>query len=560
MGGAFPPNLTASLGRLRVVYWRLDQPLLRSIARLFNQLYEAVLSVPVRIKIGGIVLLPVLILGFTLNYWITTGFQDWLSYLLSDQRVQAAMQAGSRSVTLVTVLAAAASVLLALLLTYLLTQPLLQLRTVAQDVSAGRLQSRAKVYTNDEIGEVAKAVNAMLDQLVTSQDRLAQTNVRLEALNRVAMAAGREPALDRVLAAIMGGLLDVTGLESGWVYLTEEDTARYYVAHAQRAPEAILVGDEAQPCLCLDDLCARRLGRAATVRRCTRTELTNGDPVIAHITVPLQARGHALGLINLLCRPDFAPSASDMELIAAIGAQASEIVANAWLHARLVEKEAARRALLESLVRTQEDERSRLARELHDGAGQTLTTLLVRLKALEKQAPPGALHEGLVRLQALAAGSIEQVRDLSYELRPATLEEFGLARALETLLSETARAAGLTVHTHLVLNCSLPKAVETALYRIAQESLSNLLRHAGAQRCEVELMETPLGVALRVEDDGCGFDSNHLPAQADRRHLGLISMQERAEMLGGSLVVASAPGAGTSVQVRIPLPRAEVSP
>ncbi len=534
--------------------------MLRSIARLFNRLYEAVLSVPVRIKIGGIVLLPVLILGFTLNYWITTGFQDWLSYLLSDQRVQAAMQAGSRSVTFVTVLAAAASVLLALMLTFFLTQPLLQLRGVAQAVSAGQLQTRAKVYTNDEIGEVAKAMNAMLDQLVASQDKLAQANVRLEALNRVAMAAGREPALDDVLAAIVSGLLEVTGLEQGWVYLAEEDTARFYVAYGQHAPAAMTTGGDAPDCACLADLCGGRLGRSATVRRCAQLAAAAPGVPAAHISVPLQARGHKLGIINLVCPPDFAPSPDDLELIAAIGAQASEIVANAWLHARLVEKEAARRALLESLVRTQEDERARLARELHDGAGQTLTTLLVRLKALEQRAPAGAMHDDLVRLQNLAAGSIEQVRDLSYELRPATLQEFGLARALETLLSETARPAGLAVHTHLALARSLPKEVETALYRIAQESLNNLLRHAGAQHLEVELVETPLGVALRLEDDGCGFDPNRLPAQTERRHLGLISMQERAEMLGGSLMVYSAPGAGTSVQVRIPLPAAVAVP
>lgn len=531
-----------------------------SVSLLLNRLYEAVLSVPVRIKIAGIIMLPVLILGFTLNYWITTGFQDWLSYLLSDQRVQAAMQAGSRSVTFVTVLAAAASVLLALTLTFFLTQPLLQLRGVAQAVSAGRLQTRAKVYTNDEIGEVAKAMNAMLDQLVASQNKLAQANVRLEALNRVAMAAGREPALDDVLAAILGGLLEVTGLEQGWVYLAEEDTARFYVAHDQRAPAAMTTGCDAPDCACLDDLCGGRLGRSATVRRCAQLAAAAPGVPAAHISVPLQARGHKLGIINLVCPPEFAPSPDDLELIAAIGAQASEIVANAWLHARLVEKEAARRALLESLVRTQEDERARLARELHDGAGQTLTTLLVRLKALEQRAPAGAMHDDLVRLQNLAAGSIEQVRDLSYELRPATLQEFGLARALETLLSETARPAGLTVHAHLTLTRSLPKEVETALYRIAQESLNNLLRHAGARHLEVELVETPLGVALRLEDDGCGFDPNRLPAQTERRHLGLISMQERAEMLGGSLVVYSAPGAGTSVQVRIPLPAAAEVP
>jgi signal transduction histidine kinase len=235
-------------------------------------------------------------------------------------------------------------------------------------------------------------------------------------------------------------------------------------------------------------------------------------------------------------------------------------VANAWLHARLVEKEAARRALLESLVRTQEDERARLARELHDGAGQALTSLLVRLKALEKQAPPGAVAGGLARLQELASATIEQVRELSYQLRPASLEEFGLARALETLLADMAGPAGLEFRHHCVLHRPLPLDVQTALYRIAQESVSNILRHARAHCVELELVETPLGVALRIDDDGCGFDPAAPAPGAGRRHLGLISMQERAELLDGSLTVFSAPGAGTSVQVRLPVLEVEAVP
>jgi signal transduction histidine kinase len=156
-------------------------------------------------------------------------------------------------------------------------------------------------------------------------------------------------------------------------------------------------------------------------------------------------------------------------------------------------------------------------------------------------------------LQDQVAESIEQMRDISYRLRPAILEEFGLALALENLAEETAGQAGLDIKTRFNLNCKLPSEIETAFYRIAQETLTNVIRHAEARRVEIELLQTPLGVCLRVEDDGSGFNPDEVVHNLAQPHLGLINIQERAEMLGGSIAVYSAPGAGTSVQVRIPI-------
>jgi len=521
-----------------------------------SHVMDAILAVPVQIKIIGIVMLPVLILGFTLNYWITTGLSDWLSYFVIDQRVQAAMANGSRSVLLVTLLAAGGSIVFAFLLTFLLTRPLLELRQVAEDISTGRLDARARVYNDDDIGKVAASVNAMIDRLVDSQRNLAQANQRLEVMNRVAMAAGREQELPEVLDAILQGF-EQLGLDRGWIYLRDSDTGAFYLAHQRGMPAEALAhlsaaDSEQLLCACQKDLVGVGLDHAMVRSSCKRLSLASGDDAATHISIPMAARGQAMGIVNLWCPPGFAPSHEDLDLLTATGAQAAEIVSNAWLRARLVEKEAARRALLESLVRTQEDERTRLARELHDGAGQTLTTLLVRLKAIEKQST-GAQQADLARLQTLVADSIEQVRDLSYQLRPATLEEFGLARALEHLIGETVRQAGLEVSTQLHVRRSLPKPIETALYRIAQEGLANILKHAHAWRVEVELVETPLGVALRIEDNGRGFDPATVAQRSDRPHLGLIGMQERVELLGGTLTVEAAPGAGTSVQVRIPV-------
>ncbi len=526
----------------------------------FSHFFDAILSVPVQHKIIGIVMLPVLILGLTLNYWITTGLSDWLSYFVMDQRVQAAMANGSRSVLLVTVLAAAGSIVFAFLLTFLLTQPLLELRQVAEDVSQGRLDARARVYTDDDIGKVAASVNVMLDRLVDTQRSLAEANQRLEVMNRVAMAAGREQELPEVLDAILQGF-DQLGLDRGWIYLRDSDTGAFYLAHHRNMPAEALAHLSAPTvdqtlCGCQRDLVGVGIDHAMVRTSCRRLSLADGEGTATHISIPLSARGQAMGVVNLGCPPGYTASQADLDLLTATGAQAAEIVSNAWLRARLVEKEAARRALLESLVRTQEAERSRLARELHDGAGQTLTTLLVRLKALERQAS-GSQQADLVRLQTLVADSIEQVRELSYQLRPATLEEFGLARALDHLVNETVRQAGLEVSTELMIRRSIPNDVQTALYRIAQEGLANVLKHAHAWRVEVELAETPFGVALRIEDNGRGFDAAQVALQSDRPHLGLIGMQERVELLGGTLMVEAAPGAGTSIRVRIPLPDAE---
>lgn len=525
-----------------------------------QKITDFLLSVPVRIKIIGIVLLPVLILGLSLNYWIQTGLSDWLSYLLSDERVAVAMQAGSRSVLLVTFLAAVASVLLSLLLTYILTTPLLVLNRTAQEVANGRLESRVPVWSNDEIGEVARSVNTMIDRLIATQENLAQANKRLEALNRVAMAAGRQLHLTDVLDSILRGVLDLLNLDMGWVFILDPGSDRFYLAHQDGFAEdqVRLLQDYASGefCECQSNLLKDKTDIEAYFQpNCARLAALFADDLYTHITIPLAARDQSIGLINLLCARDHHIPSEDLELLSAIGAQASEIVANVWLHARLVEKEAARRYLLASLVRTQEDERYRLSRELHDGAGQILTSLLLRLKMLEKKVTPGELGQDISLLLNLVSSSIEQIRELSHRLRPAALEEFGLAFALENLIEDLFGGTGVKFECSARLDIpDLPKEIETALYRIAQEALTNVLKHARAAHVRLELLTTPISICLRVEDDGCGFDVDAFPLDPPGEHLGLISMQERAEMLGGSLVVSSAPGEGTAIDVRIPLP------
>jgi len=528
------------------------------LQRLGDLLYNLIMSVPVHVKISGLVLLPVIVLGVSLNYWVASGLKDWLSYLLTDVRVDAAMRAGQRSVQLVTILGAVGSLLVAYLLTFLLTRPLLALRQMAQRVAAGDFTARARVWSKDEIGQLATAVNTMTDHLVASQDELALSNRHLSAINRVILAANRPAEIHDVLYSILGIVVDVLGLETGWIYLRDPERDRFHLATWYGVPDALqaklLQNADTPLCRCQEDFVAGQLQTGPSPCACQRLVAFTADPGASHISIPLASLDQRFGIINLLTKSDQAVSPDDLELLRAIGAQISEIVANAWLRIKLDEKEKARQLLLEFLVKAQEEERGRLARELHDGAGQMLTSLLVRMATLEKKAESPDLRHGLGSILDMASQTLEQVRELSYRLRPAALEEFGLSVALETLAHDMAQEAGLGLSWQVDLDgAPLTPEAEVTLYRIAQEALTNIVRHARARQITVELMHDAIDVWLRIQDDGQGFSPYHVPAQSSQRHMGLLSMQERTEIIGGRFELLSAPGQGTRVQVRIPM-------
>jgi signal transduction histidine kinase len=528
------------------------------LRRIPNWLYNLIISVPVRFKITGIILMTVVTLGLVLNYWVTTGLSDWLSYLLTDVRVEAAMRAGNRSVLLMTVLAAAGSLVIASFLTFLLTRPLVDLRDMALKVAEGNLDARATVWAKDEIGEVALAINTMTDHLLHTQDDLARTNRRLAATNRIMMAAEREHEVHDVLYAILQNIVQVMHLETGWVYLRDPERDVYHLASWYGVPSSLesslLYEGRTAGCHCQEASVDGSLPAHAHIRSCNRLAEVNGRSQPQHITIPIEARGQKYGVVNLLCRPEHPVDAADMEMLSTIGSQISEIVANAWLRLKLAEKEQARQMLLESLVEAQEEERGRLARELHDGAGQMLTTLLVRIKTLEKECPTPPLQEGLQALLDMVSETIEQVRELSYRLRPAALEEFGLPVALGILVEEMTNDLPLTARYLTDLNDeTLPSGVEVSLYRIAQEALTNVIRHAQAQLVQVALTQENQAILMSIKDDGCGFDPHMATAVSDQHHLGLISMRERAAIAGGSLTLHTEPGTGTDLLVRLPL-------
>jgi signal transduction histidine kinase len=205
------------------------------------------------------------------------------------------------------------------------------------------------------------------------------------------------------------------------------------------------------------------------------------------------------------------------------------------------------------LVEMQENERRYISRELHDEAGQALTTLMVGLKLLERdlgRCTP-EVEADLEDLKQVAGAVMENQQGLAVYLRPTSLDKLGLVPALRQLVAQFKRQSNVVLETDLAAleGVRLPPSVETTLYRIVQEALANIARHARASNAGIVLSRYRDHVTVIVEDDGVGFDA--LDA-VDAGRLGLVGMRERAEMLGGALTIESMPGAGTSIFIDIP--------
>ncbi len=221
--------------------------------------------------------------------------------------------------------------------------------------------------------------------------------------------------------------------------------------------------------------------------------------------------------------------------------------------------EEAHQQVLRRLSEAQETERGRISRELHDRLGQDLTALKLGLQILHKHGPfTGAAQDTVTNLDKLADGLMRDIHRLAWELRPSALDDLGLEMALQRYASEWSEASGIRIdfHTRGLNAHRLPLEFETALYRVTQEALTNVLRHAKAKRVSVLLERRPGLASLIVEDDGEGFDLHAvLDAPATRGRLGLLGMQERVNVVGGTLDIESSPGQGTTIFVRLPLVR-----
>jgi len=214
------------------------------------------------------------------------------------------------------------------------------------------------------------------------------------------------------------------------------------------------------------------------------------------------------------------------------------------------EREHLEQRLMERVIAAQEGERRRIARELHDSTSQSFTSLLVGLRM--READGSAIYQRkLGELRQIAAQTLEEVHHLAMQLRPRVLDDLGLPAALERLVFEWQSRLHIPIDLMITPGAQrLPPAVETALYRIIQEALTNIARHASAQSASILVERRQNTVIAVIEDNGIGFDPHH---NSNHQRIGILGMQERAKQLGGQLKIESSPGQGTSIFVEIPV-------
>ncbi len=242
------------------------------------------------------------------------------------------------------------------------------------------------------------------------------------------------------------------------------------------------------------------------------------------------------------------------ELGKAFNAMSAELE-RSWNEIR--RKEEGRTRLLERIISAQEEERRRIARELHDETGQSLTSLGLGLQAVERAEHPGEVQARAAELRSLVTKTLEEVHLMARGLRPSILDDLGLVPAVERYIKGYQATTGLHIEFYVqgFNEKRLPPHLETALYRITQEALTNVAKHAEARHVSVLMERRRRAVVAVIEDDGQGFDVETIKhSREDGPGLGLIGIEERLSLLGGTLTVESKPRMGTTVVLEIPLP------
>ncbi len=347
---------------------------------------------------------------------------------------------------------------------------------------------------------------------------------------------------DEVVHLTLGTVTEAMGARRATLWLPEGE--RYRPLGSAEVPEtadvwsvAAWLDRERRPLLPLPDEDSPQAEELRRIGAVLAVPLLVGENLVGILTLGEKGSGDLY-------------SQEDVGLLTALAQSTALALENARLHE---ERVAMLRQQLARVTAAQEEERRRIARELHDGVGPTLAGVNIRLrtarKMLERDHHPAA--EEVDELAEQVQESIQDLRRLIYDLRPAALDELGLVPAVREYVARYQVEQGLEVSLSLPeTDLRMPVALETALFRILQEALNNVARHAQARRVEVALWRDGGTVTLQVADDGRGFDPQ---AERDGMHIGLWSMRERVRQLGGQFVVESAPGAGTRVKAVIPL-------
>lgn len=403
-----------------------------------------------------------------------------------------------------------------------------------------------------------EAVQRELTERKRAEEEIRRRTRELEALNAIGYAITSTLDLQTVLTLITDRTIRLIGVEATSLLLCDQANQELWFAAGSGAHA--------------DSMLGKRLGMGQGV---SGWVAQHGEPALipdvskdprwfsgfdkevdfttrSVLCVPLRSKGQTIGVIEAINKVDGSFDREDSWLLSSLAAPAVTAIENARLFEQVHAGREQLQALSRRLVEVQEAERAHIARELHDETSQALASLLLGLSLLEREADrPKNVIARAVELEALTEDMLENLHRLAMNLRPAALDHLGLVAAISQYVTTFEHQYGVAIQFEAVSfgDERLQPEVETALYRIFQEALTNVARHAQAAHVDVLLERRDDHVIAIIEDDGIGFDPE---AALQSGRLGLFGMRERVEMLGGTMVVESAPGTGTTVLVEVP--------
>ncbi len=404
----------------------------------------------------------------------------------------------------------------------------------------------------DRRGKIIRLVELSRDVTESKEleKRILEANRQLLAMNAIATTASQSLSLDVILNGVLDKVLVLMDAEVGGVLLIDEKSANpsYRVLRG-------LSEQSAQGITSLE--LARKVAEQGEALVVDGTANGPTDSLKAFISVPLKSKERVVGVLNIASQTPRVFSQQEVQLLTSLSHQIGIAIENAQLYRELQGKEQMREQLRRRIISAQEDERQRVARELHDVTSQALATLGVGLEVITT-APQSNAKERETQMEgikSLLAATSKDVHRLIYDLRPSLLDDLGLSAALRSYAHNSLDAARVEVYVESAgQEKRSPPEVEIALFRIVQEAIANIARHAHAESTYISLEFKEKSIAVQVEDDGIGFDHSHgFTAGAGGQGVGLLGMKERAELLGGILVIDTRPGGGTRVSAEVPV-------
>jgi signal transduction histidine kinase len=448
-------------------------------------------------------------------------------------------------------------------------KPLEMLTSASARMAAGDLETPIITTRQDEVGELATTFDVMRVKLRNSLEEIGRWNAELgERVNQRTQELSALFEASQTLTSALSLIRDeretyaqltariaaIVGAEKCLIALWQDGDLLLGQSPGYGIPEDAISGFRYNhPRLeapCVVDRQTAAVGDAVHGLRFLNTFAAN-----VVLTVPLKVQGMTTGIIYAADKAA-GFTEHDARLLSIVASQAAIAVENARLYGELQRKEEMRRLLLDKVIMAQEEERKRISRELHDDVGQALTALVMNLGGVEESLSDRQeeLRERLRDIRDLASQTLVEIRRLMLDLRPTMLDDLGLIPAISWYAESHLARANIKPHLEVAgfQGTRLPAQIETVLFRVVQEAITNIVKHSGASQATIRLEVVDSRLKAAIEDNGRGFEVKEA-AIASQGTLGLTGMAERVSLIGGTLRIDSQPGKGTRLSLEIPL-------